>query len=89
MPDVCCTHIQKILKWPRSDAVTYFKTVLQCVAEFSSRILQHPQPDSQMPAGTGGGWEIIDPSLKLALSQEMNLKCVIVPAGEGLLHGRI
>lgn len=83
-------HIsRKVLKWPKSDAVTYFKTVIQRVAEFSPQILQHPRPNSQRPVGTGGGWEIIDPSLRLAGSQEMNFKCVIVPAGEGLLQGRI
>lgn len=89
VPDVCCTHIQKILEWPKSDAVTYFKTVIQCVAEFSLWILQHPQSHSQTPFGTKGGWEIIDPSPRLALGQEMNLKCVIIRAGEGLLHSRI
>lgn len=78
LPDVCCKNIQKILKWPKSDAVTYFKTVIQCVAEFSPWMLQHSQPHSQMPVGTEGGWEIIDPSPRLALSQEMNLKCVII-----------
>lgn len=49
-------------------------------------MLQH-QSNSQMPVGTGGGWEIIDPSLRLAVSQEMNFTCVIIPVGEGLLHG--
>lgn len=71
-----------------SDAVIYLKSVIQCVAECSPSVLQHPQPSSQMPIETGGGWEIIDPSLSMALSQEMYFKCIIIPAGEGLMHSK-